>query len=136
MKTKNIKIFILLFVSSALIKCDYHVSDFGFNGTIQGTVKDNNGNPLHGDLSSNNIVVNLLGVGDEQEIEIRVKGDGTYQNLKMFPKEHKVWVEGPIVKSDTFTVDFDVDQEQVLDFTVTPLLYPHISNGSSSGIIR
>ena len=133
MKTKNIKIFILLFVSVAFIKCDYHVSDFGFNGTIKGTVKDNSGNPLHGDLNSNNLLVKLLGEGDEQAIEIRVNGEGTYQNLKMFPKKHKVWVEGPIIKSDTVTVDFSIDENVVQDFTVTPLLVPHISGGTANG---
>ncbi len=133
MKTKNIKIFILLLVSVVLIKCDYHVSDFGFNGTIKGTVKDNNGDPLHGDLSSNNLLVKLLGEGDEQAIEIRVNGEGTYQNIKMFPKKHKVWVEGPIVKSDTVNVDFSIDEIIVQDFTVTPLLDPHITGGTANG---
>ncbi|WP_198152369.1 DUF3823 domain-containing protein [Draconibacterium sediminis] len=130
---KYIKLFVLIVVSSAMIKCEYQDTDFGFDGSIKGMVKDNSGTPVYGDMSSNNLVVKLLGENDEQALEIRVNGDGTYQNLKMFPKKHEVWLEGPIVNSAHTTVDFSVDPEQVLDFTVTPLVSPKLNSASGSG---
>ncbi|KJF45318.1 hypothetical protein LH29_08040 [Draconibacterium sediminis] len=133
MKMKYIKLFVLIVVSSAMIKCEYQDTDFGFDGSIKGMVKDNSGTPVYGDMSSNNLVVKLLGENDEQALEIRVNGDGTYQNLKMFPKKHEVWLEGPIVNSAHTTVDFSVDPEQVLDFTVTPLVSPKLNSASGSG---
>lgn len=127
------KFLMLVIVSLSMIRCEFQVTDFGFDGSISGVVKDNNGTPLHGDLSSNNLVVKLLGENDEQALEIRVKGDGTYQNIKMFPKKHEVWIEGPIVSSNHVTVDFEANPNQTLDFTVTPLILPVISNGTGSG---
>lgn len=133
MKIINIKLIILVVVAFSLIKCDYQVTDFGFDGAIKGMVKDNGGAPLYGDMNSNNLVVKLLGDGDEQAIEIRVGGDGTYQNTKMFPKKHEVWLEGPIVSSTPVSVDFSANPNQTLDFTVTPLLSPVLNSASGSG---
>ncbi|HBY54557.1 MAG TPA: hypothetical protein DEH15_19215 [Marinilabiliales bacterium] len=127
------KVFILVFLSVLMLNCSHEKTDFGFTGAIKGTIKDDAGTALYGDINSNNLVVKLLGVGDKQAIDTRVKGDGTYQNMKMFPKLHKVWLEGPIVKSDTLSVDFSSGVEQVKDFTVTPLITPKVIKGTVSG---
>lgn len=133
MKTYMIKIVTLVFISVMFIRCEREITEFGFDSTIKGTVKDNNGTSLYGDLSANNLVVFVLGEGDEQPIQIRVDGEGTYQNLKMFPKKHKVWLEGPIVKSDTFSVDFNLQPDVVQNFVVTPLISPEVISGSANG---
>jgi hypothetical protein len=130
---RNSKILILVFLSVTMLKCSYEVTEFGFNGSINGQIKDNDGTLIYGDMTSNNILVKLLGDGDIQTIDIRVKGDGTYQNTKMYPKFHRVWVEGPIVKTDTVSIDFSAELNQVKDLTVTPLISPKVINGTVSG---
>lgn len=133
MKVRNIKLILLTLVSLAILSCESEVTDFGFNGTITGIVKDNDGTNLYGDLNSNNLVVYLLGEGDEQPTQIRVDGEGHYQNLKMFPKAHKVWLEGPIVASDTVSVDFGAQEIVEQTFTVVPFISPKISSASAQG---
>lgn len=131
---KNLIIlFVLLIFSSFIFSCSYEETDFGFDGAISGTVKDSNGTPLFADINSNTLVVKLLGEGDKQAIEVRVNGEGNYQNLKLFPKNHKVWIDGPILKSDTVTVDFNSAKTFTKDFTVTPMLSPKITNATPSG---
>jgi hypothetical protein len=130
---KKSKLIILVVLSVLMLHCSNEKTDFGFTGEIKGAIKDNSGTPLYGDMNSNNLVVKLLGEGDKQAIDIRVKGDGTYQNMKMFPKRHKVWLEGPFVKSDTLSADFSSGVEQVKDFTVTPLISPKIISGTVTG---
>jgi len=123
----------LLFLAMSMIKCSYQDTEFGFDGSIKGQISDNSGTPLYGDINSNTLVVKLLGKGDKQAIEIRVNGDGQYQNLKMYPKMHKVWLEGPIVKSDTMVVDFATTASQTADFKVIPLLAPKVVSGKAVG---
>ncbi|WP_166521645.1 DUF3823 domain-containing protein [Zobellia amurskyensis] len=133
MKTTNIKLILLTFIASIAFSCEDEVTDFGFNGTISGTVNDNDGTALFGDLNSNNLVVYLLGEGDEQPTQIRVDGEGSYQNLKMYPKAHKVWLEGPIVASDTVSVDFSTQETFEKSFAVIPLISPKISSATAQG---
>ncbi len=133
MKTLKHKFIYLLLLTILTASCDYIETDFGFDSGIQGSVKDNNGNIVYSDLNANNVIVRLLGENDKEAIDIRVKGDGTYQNLAMFPKKHKVWVEGPVLKSDTLLVDLSSKPVTVQDFVVTPLTSPSISNGSANG---
>lgn len=133
MKTTYIKLILFTLVSIAVLSCEDEVTDFGFNGTISGMVKDTEGSALFGDLNSNNLVVYLLGEGDEQPTQIRVDGEGGYQNLKMFPKAHKVWLEGPIVASDTLIVDFSKQPNYEQTFTVVPLISPKIISGAVQG---
>ena len=127
------RVIIIMFLMSVLTACEYEITDFGFEGAVSGTVKDATGTPVYADLTTNTLVVKLLGEGDKLPAEIRVNGEGKYQNLKMFPKKHKVWLEGPIVKSDTFSVDFAKDKEVVQDFTVAPLVISKITGGSATG---
>jgi hypothetical protein len=129
----NSKLIILVFLSALFAACDYEITDFGFEGAISGTVKDASGTPVFADLTTNTLVVKLLGEGDKLPAEIRVNGEGNYQNLKMYPKKHKVWLEGPIVKSDTISVDFTNGEKSVQDFTVTPLLVSKITSGIATG---
>lgn len=130
----NLKLLILLvFLSATMLNCEYQKTDFGNDGSIKGIVKDNQGNLLYGDILTNNLVVNLLGEGDQQAIQIRVKGDGTYQNTKMYPKKHLVWVTGPIVNSEEIYYDFSVDVDLVKDFVLTPYISPKVISGTVSG---
>ncbi len=133
MKTTYIKLILFTLVSIAVLSCEDEMTDFGFNGTISGMVKDTEGSALFGDLNSNNLVVYLLGEGDEQPTQIRVDGEGGYQNLKMFPKAHKVWLEGPIVSSDTISVDFNAQPTYEQTFTVVPKISPKIISAAAQG---
>ncbi len=129
----NFKYLALIILSLFLIRCSYEETEFGFDGAIMGQISDDAGNPLYGDINSNTLVVKLLGKGDKQAIEIRVNGEGKYQNLKMYPKMHKVWLEGPIVKSDTLSVDFAANANQTGNFKVTPLISHKLLSGAATG---
>jgi hypothetical protein len=129
----NFKYLALVFLSLCLIRCSYEETEFGFNGTIKGQITDPTDNPLYGDMTSNTLVVKLLGKGDKQAIEIRVNGEGKYQNLKMYPKMHKAWLEGPIVKTDTLMIDFASNANQTGNFKVTPLISPKVQSGTATG---
>ena len=62
-----------------------------------------------------------------------MNGEGRYQNTKLFPKKHEVWLEGPIVSSEKVTIDFGANPDQVLDFTVTPLISAKLNSATGSG---
>lgn len=126
------KIFLML-ISVFMICCNKKDEFTSFNGAINGTVKDAGGIPLYGDLNSNNIIIRLLGENDKSTTDIRLNGVGDYQNLKMFPKKYKLWIEGPIVKFDTLMADLIGQNVQVKNFTAIPLILPKISKGSVSG---
>ena len=131
---RNSKILILIFLSVILVRCElYTETDFGFSSSIKGIVKDSNGNTVFGDLTANVLVIKLLGDGDKQTVDIRVKGDGTYQNTKIYPKTYSVWIEGPVAAFNPVSVDLSDGTEKNMDFTVTPLLFPKIINGTASG---
>jgi len=134
MKTyKNSILFLLIMLALTTYGCSYIDTEFGFEGSINGKIQDGNGNALYGDINSNSLIVRLLGENDKETIDIRVNGDGTFQNVRMYPKLHKAWVEGPIVFSDTVLIDFGENLDQVHDFTITPLISPEIVNGTASG---
>ncbi len=130
---KNFMLLLLIILVFTTYSCSYLETDFGFEGSISGKIEDSNGNPLYGDINANNLIVRLLGENDKETIDIRVKGDGTFQNVRMYPKLHKAWVEGPIVFSDTVLIDFGETLDQVHDFTITPLISPKITNGTPTG---
>jgi hypothetical protein len=130
---KNIKFALLFITTLLLMKCEFVETDFGYNGALKGTVKDNSGTPIYADINSNTLVVKLLGENDKQAIEIRVNGDGNYQNLKLFPKKHEVWLEGPIMSIEKVIVDFTSNPDQILDFKVTPLISPKLNSATGSG---
>lgn len=131
---RNPKILILVFLSVILVRCEnYTETDFGFSSSVKGIVKDSNGNTIFGDLTANVLVVKLLGDGDKQTIDIRVKGDGTYQNIKIYPNLYSVWIEGPVAAYSPISVDLRDGTEKTLDFIVSPLVSPKIINGTPGG---
>lgn len=130
---KNIKLALLLITSLLMIKCEFSETDFGHDSALKGTVKDKSGTPLYADINSNTLVVKLLGENDKQAIDIRVNGDGSYQNTKIYPKKHEVWLEGPIVSSEKVVVDFAANPDQVLDFSVTPHISAKLNTATGSG---
>ena len=106
-----------------LAGCNEDVTDFGFDGAISGTLKDQAGNMVAGDITANVIVIKALGEGDAVAMDIRVKGDGTYQNTKLFPKPTKFWVTGPVTMTqDTLRVDLSKNNIVQHDFIVVPFL--------------
>jgi hypothetical protein len=132
MKNSTI-LLMLLFVSLTIINCSKEDDSSSFDGSVKGQVTDPSGSPLYGDLNSNTLVVKLLGKGDKQAIDIRVNGEGKFQNLKLYPKQYTAWLEGPIAKTDTLKFDLATNNNQTADFKLTPLLSPKIISGKASG---
>lgn len=111
------------FLLLAMIGCQREVTDFGFDGSISGIVKNQNGNPVSGDITSSTMVVNALGEGDAIRIEMRVNGDGSFRNTKLFPKSYKIWVSGPVtMQDDTLRVDLSKERTVMKDLVVVPYL--------------
>ena len=104
------------------ISCDKTVTEFGFDGSISGTVKDASGKIVPGDITSNNLVVKALGKGDKVSIDMRVKGDGTFQNTKLNPVITKVWISGPVFPLDTVFLNLADKNIVNQDFVVVPFL--------------
>lgn len=104
--------------------CERNITEFGFDGIISGTIKTADGNIVAGDMTNNTLIVQTLGEGDLVTTVIRVDGDGTYQNTKLFPVKTKIWLTGPVITegSDTIEIDFATQKNQVYDFIVTPFL--------------
>lgn len=103
--------------------CQRDVTEFGFDGSISGLLKDQNGNLVSGDITNSLLVVNALGEGDATRIEMRVNGDGSFRNTKLFPKAYKVWVSGPVtMQGDTLRVDLSKEQTIMKDIVVIPYL--------------
>lgn len=99
------------------------IVDFGFDGAISGTVQDQNGNIVPGNITTTTLVVKALGDGDQVTTDMRVKGDGTYQNTKLYPKTYKIWVTGPVtMASDTLLVDFSKDKTVLKNLIVNPFI--------------
>jgi len=102
--------------------CERNITEFGFDGSITGTVKDAAGNIIPGDITTANFVVKVLAEGDISTIDLRVKGDGTFANTKLWPVKSKVWISGPIVAAASDTVYLNLSSGAVThDFVVTPL---------------
>ncbi len=109
----------LLFIAG----CDKTITDFGFDGAISGKIVDQAGNIVAGDITSTALSVKALGQGDIVTIDMRVKGDGTFQNTKMYPKMHKIYVTGPVTAvDDTLRVDFSTTKTVTHDFVVVPFI--------------
>lgn len=124
MKTKNI-FYILVLVSIIVFVQGCEIApDPGFDGQISGTLTDLSGNPVCSDILANTIIVNALGDGDITPIIIRVNGKGTFAYTKLFPKNHKVWITGPVYTStdDTVYLDFSGGKSFTQDFVVEPYI--------------
>src|SRR5665647_2428806 len=99
------------------------VSDFGFDGDFSGKVVDQSGKVVPWDITSANMTVKALGKGDIVTIDMRVKGDGTFQNTKLFPKSYRIWISEPLTMTeDTVRVDLSSDKVIVKNFVVTPFI--------------
>ncbi len=116
--------------------CNKDVTDFGFDGSLSGTIKTPSGAIVPGDITNNSLYIQALGDGDRVTTVIRVNGDGTYQNTKLFPVKTKIWITGAVKNqgTDTIEVDFSSKNVQVQDFIVIPFLTikPPVVNGSPS----
>lgn len=106
-----------------LAGCDKPITDFGYNGSITGTIRDANGNIVPGDITSSSFIVRVKAEGDISTIDMRVKGDGTFGNTKLYPAKSKVWISGPVVAASSDTVELDLSATPVIthDFVVTPV---------------
>lgn len=110
---------VLLILGNA---CNEPITDFGFDGGIYGKVVDQNGNIVPGDIASGGFMIRALGEGDEVSMDMRVKGDGTFANLKLYPKKYTVRVEGPVFPVEEVAIDLTGGQQVEHNFTVTPFL--------------
>lgn len=132
---ERIKYFILCLVTCLLLAgCNKDITDFGFDGILSGKVVTTEGKIVAGDITNNSLYVQALGDGDVVATVIRVNGDGTYINTKLFPSKYKVWITGAVKTqgTDTVVVDLSDKNEQELDFIVDPYLTiaPPVVNGS------
>ncbi|KAF0238601.1 MAG: hypothetical protein FD181_813 [Prolixibacteraceae bacterium] len=121
---KNMKIIsVILITVFWMTGCNKDETDFGFDASFSGILKDRAGKIVAGDITNNNLRVNVLSEGDLSPVIIRVKGDGTYQNTKIFPSKAKIWVSGPVaMTSDTLRVDFKETPVIMHDFVVEPFI--------------
>jgi hypothetical protein len=121
---KNIKklLSISLVAFCIAFSCNEPITDFGYDGSISGTILDQSGNIVAGDITNSGFKVNALGENDHIPMELRVKGDGTFANNKLFPQSYTVWVEGPVVAPGEITIDLTGGKSVVHDFVVTPFL--------------
>jgi hypothetical protein len=103
--------------------CNEDISEFGFDGSINGVVKDQAGNIVAGDVTSANLVVRATGEGDNGNIDMRIKGDGTFGNNRMFPKKFTFTVIGPLtLVGDPLEVDFSKNKKATHTFVVVPFV--------------
>lgn len=108
---------------SGLTACQDTITEFGFDGAISGTIKDPTGASVAGSTTNNNLTVQALGAGDKVATIIPIRGDGTYQNTKLYPKPYRIWVSGPVtLVGDTLRVDFATEKTVAKDLIVTPFL--------------
>jgi hypothetical protein len=121
--THKLCIILGCFLWLSLTSCQHDITEFGFDGAISGTIKDQAGNAVAGNITTNGLIVQALADGDKVAIILRVKGDGTFQNARLTPKKHRIWVTGPVtMTSDTLRVDFSSEKVIRTDFVVTPFL--------------
>jgi hypothetical protein len=120
---KVIKIMFGLSLFMLLTSCNEDVTEFGFDGAISGMIKDQNGNFVAGDITSTNLRVMARGEGDNATIDMRVKGDGTYGNTKLYPKKFEITVSGPVtLVGNPLQVDFSKNKNVTHDFVVIPFV--------------
>jgi len=126
------KFFLVAILVSGILSCNKNITDLGLDGQFSGTLKNEAGKVIPSDIMSNAIIVNALGEGDVSTTILRVKGDGTYQYTKLFPKKYKVWLSGPVtpVGFDTLRLDFSAQKVQKTDLTVKPFVYATVSSGT------
>jgi len=97
--------------------------DYGNICTISGTLRDASGNVVAGDVTTTNLMVRVLATGELVTTDLRVLGDGTFQNTKLYQKKYRVWVAGPVTMvGDTLRPDLSVTSTFKQDIVVIPFL--------------
>jgi len=97
--------------------------DYGNVCTISGTLKDASGQIVAGDVTSTNLLVRVLATGELVTTDLRVLGDGTFQNTKLYQKKYRVWVAGPVTMvGDTLRPDLSVTGTFTQDIVVVPFI--------------
>lgn len=118
----GISLAVLIIVAAG---CDESITDFGFTGGISGTITDQAGAIVSGDVATAHFRVFALGELDDEPMEIRVNGDGTYANEHLYPQRYQLWIDGPVLSSATQDTPETVDATGAAvtqDFSVTPFL--------------
>lgn len=106
-----------------MTNCQKLITDFGNTCTISGFLKDQSGNIVPGDITTTNLSVKALGEEDVVTTDMRVNGAGFFQNTKLFPKEYKIFVTGPVTMvEDTLNIDFSANSTIERDIIVIPFL--------------
>lgn len=95
---------------------------FGNDRAVSGTMKDKTGNIIAGDITTTDLIVKALGAGDVVTTDMRVAGDGTFGNNKLYARKYKIWVNGPVTTADTLNVDLAAEKTVVHDFIVNPFV--------------
>jgi hypothetical protein len=95
---------------------------FGNDRAVSGTMKNKAGDIIAGDITTTDLIVKALGDGDVVTTDMRVAGDGTFGNNKLYAKKYKVWVSGPVITGDTLSVDLKAEKTVVHDFLVDPFV--------------
>lgn len=134
-KIKYIALCVLLVLAAG---CTNTITEFGFDGEISGLLKDRDGNRLSGDITSNSLIVRLKGESDVVTTDVRINGDGSFRNTKLYPQRYKMWVVGPVFwNQDTLNVDLGSGKRFEQDVLVTPFLSmdaPVAGSVTASGI--
>lgn len=115
---------IIIAMLISFTSCNEPIYDFGFDGQLTGVVRDGNGNPVSGDVKLATFSVQALGELDMVPMVLRIKGDGSYANTKLYPQSYEVSLVGPFIESPTSPVTVDLTGGRAVshDFQVTPLL--------------
>jgi len=122
---KNSALLLLIIIMVSGFGCDDgRITDWGYDGQINGQILDQDGNIVSGDITTASFTVFALGERDQIPMQMRVKGDGSYANTHLFPQSYTVWVEGPVDAPDPVTVDLTGNPVQH-NITVTPFLTVH-----------
>lgn len=102
--------------------CNEPITEFGFDGSLSGKIVDQSGNIVAGDITSGGFVVEALGEFDQVAMVLRVKGDGTFANNKLYPQKYTVTVKGPVITIPSVSIDLTGNKTVVQDFVLTPFL--------------
>ena len=98
--------------------------EFGNDRAFSGIIQDGAGNIVAGDITTTSFIVKALGAGDVVTTDMPIKGDGTFGNNKLYAKQYKIWVNGPVVTTtkDTLLVDLAANKVVTHNFVVSPFI--------------
>lgn len=124
MKSKRLIAYLVLLLTTnaTLSGCNDPITEFGFDGSLSGTILNSAGAIVPGDITSSGYTIQALGEKDKVSMVMRINGDGTFANNKLYPQVYKVRVEGPFFATPEVTIDLTGGKAVVQDFTVTPFL--------------